>query len=108
MTDCKPFTIDIERVKRVNMDKAHGYWFSPGARRFFDSHHSSTAVQIGTKAYFVSSEQFHHDGHSQPRGYTVRVCNMTTGDIDAVGAFQHYDSSAQARAAIKKIVKEAS
>jgi len=102
------FTISIEQVKRAHEEIYHGYWFTDGAKRFFDSRWEETATLIGTKALFVSSDQFHDGAHSEPRKYSVRVCDLATGDINTVGEFQAYATAAQARAAIKKIVKEAS
>jgi len=102
------FTISINQVRRAHEEIANGLWFTPAAKRFFDSRWSDTATLIGTKAYFVSSEQFHDGGHSEPRKYSVKVCDMATGDIKTVGEFQAYGTPTQARAAIRKIVKEAS
>ncbi|MDO8690676.1 MAG: hypothetical protein Q7R39_11820, partial [Dehalococcoidia bacterium] len=61
-----------------------------------------TAVQSEDKAYFVTSEQF--DDRS-PRLYTVRVCNLSTGDIDTVGKFQGHATSAEARRAIEGLIE---
>jgi len=102
------FTISIDQVRRAHEEIASGYWFSTKAMRFFDSRYAQTATLIGTKAYFVSSDQFHDGGHSEPRKYSVKVCDMATGDIKTVGEFQAYGTGPQARAAINKIVKEAS
>ena len=101
-------TIPIEQVRRAHEEIYHGYWFTAGAKRFFDSRWSETATLIGTKAFFVSSDQFHDRGHSDPRRYTIRLCDMATGDIRTVGEFQAYASGREAQAAIKKIVEEAS
>lgn len=89
--------IDIWRVKNVH----RGHWFSPATMRFFSSRVAQTATLHNGKAYFVSSEQFRYDS---PRFYTIRVCDMRTGDIDTVGEFQQYRSSQQAKAAIRQLV----
>jgi hypothetical protein len=102
------FTIRIDQVKRAHEEIYHGHWFSVGAMRFFNSRWAQTATLIGTKAYFVSSDQFRDGIHSNPRRYSVRVCDMATGDIKTVGEFQAYASGREADAAIKKIVEEAS
>ena len=102
------FTISIDQVRRAHEEIYNGHWFTSVGKRFFDSHWAETATLIGLKAYFVSSEQFHDGAHSEPRKYSVRVCDMASGDINTVGVFQAYFTIAQARAAIKKIVEEAS
>ena len=102
------FTISINQVKRANEELAKGYWFSKATKCFFRSRYAQTATLIGLNAYFVSSEQFHYAGHSEPRKYSVRVCDLATGRIDTVGVFQNYDTSREARAAIREIIKEAS
>ena len=102
------FTISIEQVKRAHEEIYHGYWFTDEAKRFFDSRWAETATLIGTKAFFVSSDQFHDRGYSAPRKYSIRLCDMATGDIRTCGEFQAYASGREAQAAIKKIVEEAS
>jgi hypothetical protein len=101
-------TISIQQIRRANEEIANGHWFTPEAKRFFDSRWSDTATLTGLKAYFVSSEQFRNGAYSESRKYSVRVCDMATGRIDTVGEFQAYGTPAQAQAAIRKIVKEAS
>ena len=43
--------------------------------------------------YFVTSEQF---DYRSPRLYTVRVCNLETGDVDTIDEFQGYRSRSTA------------
>lgn len=94
--------IDIREIEKLNADKG-GYWFSPSTLRFFRSRYSQTATKVGNKAYFVSSEQFTDGERKDPRRYTVRVCDLSTGDIETVGRFQQYRTQAEANRAIKKI-----
>ena len=75
--------IDIQTVKRINEDRGK-YFFSPATMRFFSSRvaQCAYATDDNSRAYFVTSEQFTgSNGRSQPRRYTVRVMDMTTGDI---------------------------
>ena len=84
------------------VENAHGgHWFDASAKRFFNSRVAQTAELKDDKAYFVSSEQF---DYKSPRLYSVRVCDMKTGDIDTVGDFQQYETSRQAYAHIKRLV----
>jgi len=92
-------TISIQDVEKAN-DNHGKHWFDTGAKRFFRSHYAQTATKVGDKAYFVSSEQY--SARSQ-RYYSVRVCDLTTGDITTVGEFQQYHTSAQAQAAIRRL-----
>lgn len=91
-----------EIMEMWQVERAHrGHWFEPQAKRFFHSRVAQTAKVKDGKAYFTSSEQF--DDNS-PRLYTVRVCDLVTGDINTVGGFQQYETSSQARAAIKELI----
>lgn len=91
-------TINILRVQQAH----RGHWFSPGAKRFFDSRIPQTAILEDGKAYFVSSERF---DYSSPRLYTIRVCDMNTGEIDTIGEFQQYATSQQAYTGIRFFLK---
>lgn len=97
-------TIYIEDVKHAN-EKAGKYWFSKDTLRFFKSRVAPVAytTRDGKTAYFVSSEKFDHD---TPRLYTVRMCDLTTGEIDTVGKFQAYKSQAAATYHAKKLAKK--
>jgi len=87
------FTMD--QIKQANHE-AGGYWFSPGARRFFRSRLGRTVYR---GRYFVSSEQ-QDDNH--PRRYTIRRAG-DDGRISTVGEFQEYATRANAVAAIQNI-----
>jgi len=89
--------IDIREVERAHP----GHWFDVDTMKFFSSRVAQTATVKDGKAYFVSSEQY---DRRSPRLYSVRVCDMATGEIDTVGEFQEYETSSQARAAITKLV----
>ncbi len=96
--------LGIDVIQRLNKNKGH-HFFSPDTMLFFKSRAPQVAIyneksQPG-KAYFVTSEQF---DYGSPRYYTVRVCNMTTGDIDTVGKFQQYTTSKEAYRAINNIL----
>ncbi len=101
--------IDTYDLKLLN--KQHGFFFfEPGTMRFFASRVSQEAYLTEDKAlaYFVSSEQFKSSANwdydtRKKRLYTVRVCNLSTGDVDTVGEFQAYSTSASAHRAAKKL-----
>lgn len=98
---------DIDAIKRANAQADH-HFFERGALRFFDS-------RIGRAVYggrfFITSEQFHSSPSftglrfSNPRRYTVRVAN-DDGTIETVTTFNALESCAQARAAIRRILKD--
>lgn len=96
------YSIDIEQIKRLNQEKGF-YFFSPDTMRFFHSRTSTTALkrENGTIAYFITSEQREHDA---PRKYTIRKCNMKSGDISTVGNFHEYDTRMQAQSEMLKII----
>jgi hypothetical protein len=96
--------VDIQEIKDRNAERGN-YFFSPGAMRFFASRVARQAylTDTGSAAYFVTSEQFTPStGKPEPRLYTVRAIDMTTGDIDTcdpeagVDGFQFYTTRAAA------------
>lgn len=94
--------IDFRDIERANRDSAQHHFFDQGTTRFFRSRYPQTGVVKNNRAYFVTSEQFDYNA---PRFYTVRVCDLATGVVDTVGEFQQYQTSAQAQAAIKRIIR---
>lgn len=91
-----------ELMEMWQVERAHrGHWFDPPSKRFFSSRIAQTAQVKDGKAYFVSSEQF---DYKSPRLYSVRVCDLKTGDIDTMGEFQEHQTSQQAYKAIKALV----
>ena len=94
-------TISLETVKAAN-HRAGRYWFTPDTTRFFRSRYSEYAYKVGDRAYFITSEQF--DDHS-PRLFTLRVCDLTTGEVDTVGEFQQYRSRHLAEKAMRELAK---
>lgn len=101
--------IDIDDIKRINHDGGF-HWFDPSSLRFFDSRYAQSAYlnDEKTRAYFVSSEQFHgSDGYPGPRLYTVRVVDMETGRFGHdVGGFQGYKTRARANTAARKAAEQ--
>jgi|GEM_PF-6778247 len=84
-----------------------GYFFTPGAMRFFRSRIAQSCFQAdgSPRIYFATSEQF--DERSGRFG-TVRVLNTATGSIDQVGAFQeHANIRAAGRAAKRAAMRDA-
>ena len=100
----------IDELKRLYADKQHGYFFSPGAMRFFNSRVLPTVVVRDSDYFFVTSEQFVDSNyHAEPRKYTIRRMNKENGDIDTYPThdnFQTYASARQAWAAINRFIKE--
>ena len=92
-------------VSISKIESAHkGHFFDASSKRFFRSRISQDAYLTTdkSKGYFTTSEQFVGSRGPAPRAYTLRVCDMKTGDISTVGEFQAYVSGAQAkRAALK-------
>lgn len=101
--------IRIEEVKEAN--KKHGFhYFSKKTMRFFSSRVSDRAYKVGNKAYFITSEKNTHSirgGHTtlNPRKYSIRLIDLTTGNITTVGEFQEFDSKREAKAELKDILK---
>lgn len=97
--------ISIADVERAN-DRAGRRWFDPGALRFFRSRVAQSAYQASNSrlAFFTSSEQNPGglSGTRYPRLYSVRVADLDTGCITTVGAFQGYETGAQANSAAKR------
>ena len=94
-------TIGIDHVRLANR-RAGQYFFEQGATRFFRSRYPEYAYQAGERAYFVTSEQF--DNYS-PRLFTLRVCDLATGEVDTVGGFQQYRTRYLAEKALKELAK---
>lgn len=95
--------IDIEQVKQANSE--HGYsYFSPETMRFFSSKVSRSAYKIGNKAYFITSEQNKLTGDN-PRKWTIRCGDLTTGIVHTVSEFQEFNSHREAKKQLKQILR---
>lgn len=94
--------IDINDIKLLNKQKGK-FWFSPDTMRFFKSRVAQEAYVTNDDLYalFVSSESSPFD--KGKRFYTVRVCNMKTGEIDNVCDFKEYRSG---QGATNRAIKE--
>jgi len=100
---CGAESIDIVSMDAIR-NHARGHFFDAGANRFFRSRYPQTGYRKGSKAYFVTSEQFiGSDGHAAPRAYTVRVLDYGTGDVDTAGDFNKLTRS-QAHTQVKHIL----
>lgn len=77
-----------------------GYFFSPGAKKFFSSRVQTAPPYCGR--VFVTSEKF--DWNS-PRLYTVR-CIRPDGGIDTIEGFQAFTSRQSAHAYAKAYAAE--
>jgi hypothetical protein len=94
--------IAFSDIVRATGNSSHHHFFDAGATRFFSSRYPQSGIVKDNKAYFVTSEQF---DYKSPRLYTIRVCDMATGIVDTIGAFQQYRTSKLAQAAIKNLIK---
>lgn len=95
-----------DEIKHDALNNSTTHWFSPGAMRFFNSRISGNAYQMKSDPYvhlFVSSEKF---DYNTPRLYSVRSYNSLTGNVDTIGEFQEYKTSAAAHRAAKKLAEE--
>lgn len=96
--------ISIETVKRINA-KFGFHYFSRETLRFFSSRISTCAYQIGNKAYFITSEKNTFTANN-PRKYSIRVMDLTNGNIDTIGEFQEFNSHREAMKQLKQILAE--
>lgn len=89
----------MRRLREANAD-AGKFFFSRGAMRFFNT-------RIETKViggwYFVTSEQYSDE---TPRLFTVRKANEDGSEIDTIGEFQAYETKADAKSAIARLVDQ--
>lgn len=96
--------IDMSTIRAAH----RGHWFDPSSMRFFRSRVGSFGYLSAdrSRAFFVSSEQFaDHTGYRADRLYTVRVIDLSTGDIDDVGGFQRYASHRGATLAAERLAE---
>lgn len=95
----------LHQIKYAASTGKSPHWFDAGALRFFNSRISQKVYPVPGGAYFVSSEKFSRYD-SSPRLYTVRHCNLE-GEINTIGEFQQYETSAQAHGAALRLQREA-
>jgi len=88
---------NISEVKQANAD-AGGYWFSPGAMRFFKTRIVSGIIK---DRYFVTAET----GPSGVERYSARIVN-DGADIGTIGNFNSFCDIDDAKEAIKAHAKE--
>ena len=100
MYESKPVLKLGEYYGLENLRNAHsGHWFCPGAMRFFNSRLGSEVLPVPDGWLFTSSERF---DQNCARMYTIRKVDQF-GDVDTVGEFQAFSSSAAARRAMRKL-----
>lgn len=100
MNESKPVLKLGEYYSMQDLQYAHqGYWFSPGAMRFFKSRLGSEVLPVPDGWLFVSSERF---DDNTPRLYTIRKMDQY-GEISEVGEFQQYTSSAAAKRVMRRL-----
>ena len=87
--------------------KAGYHWFKPDTLRYFGSKvypdfykKSSTS----SKGYFITSEDKGFNDKS--KGYSVRVGNEKTGQVDTIGEFNQYSSKTEAKNKIMSLIKK--
>lgn len=75
-----------------------GHWFSTGALKFFKSKLPANAYETSAGVLFVTRET----SPSDITAFTVRR-QRANGDIETVGEFHSFPTSADARAEIKRL-----
>lgn len=90
-------------VTRAELKAKAPVWFSKSAMQFFQSVLHTGGYRVGDSIYFVTSEKC----LDEPRRWTVRVMDWTTGDITNIGEFQQYATLEEALTAMKNTIKEA-
>ena len=97
----------LEDEIRSRAQKNGSHFFDADTMRFFSSRISELMWEKGNDIYFITSEAdkgyIKHKGSI--RAYTVRKCTKE-GSIDKVSDFQEYPTLAQARSAIKEVLKK--
>ena len=97
-------TIPLSDLQNLNR-RSGFFFFSQDTTRFFRSRYPDEAIIKGNDAFFITSEKFvSSDGTSQPRKFTIRKANLSTGDVDTVGEFQQFSSKSQAEKSLNKIL----
>lgn len=106
MTETKVKKISIGEVKRLNKEKGL-FWFTQDTMKFFDSRIETNIVKVvKNKGYFITSEQFHDSGGSEPRKYTIRVVDLDTGRVNTVIDFNTIRAFEVAKDKLDEIIKE--
>jgi hypothetical protein len=93
---------DMDAIKSANARAGH-HFFEASSMRFFASR---VGQSVYGGRYFVTSEQFrdYSAGRVDARRYTIRECDLE-GHVRTVGDFQGFGTAAQARSAIKLILR---
>ena len=78
-----------------------GHWFDKDTMQFFQTRTPKYVMQIGTDAYFITSERY----GSNSRQYSIRKQD-DHGDIQTVGTFHCYTTKADAEEALAKLIGE--
>lgn len=81
-----------------------GHWFDRGSMKFFDTRIESKLMTRGSsgRQVFITSEQYHGDGYSAPRKYTIREA-LEDASIDTVGEFQQYSTLDDAKMGVRAL-----
>ena len=91
-------------IRKSNKD-AGFHFFDRAAMRFFDSRVESAPYKGPGGVYFITSEQFYGSVSSEPRKYTVRMFNTTTGEVTTVKPYNEIRHIEDAREAARKLAK---
>jgi hypothetical protein len=94
-------TISMDSIKSLNQSRGY-YFFSKRATRFFKSSYPKYAYKKDGYAYFVT-------GETNPSGetkFTIRKCNLESGDILTVGDFHDFNSRWEAEKEMKKYLEK--
>jgi len=93
----------IEDIQAAH-EKAGGKFFSPGAKRFFNSRIGENSWTDGKLWYFITTERF---DYKAPRLYSVRGWKPENPrNIETISKFQEFKTRARAVAFINELIKE--
>jgi hypothetical protein len=94
-------TIPFSHVRQYYANhQPTGYWFDRGSMDFFKTVLPSSAYETTAGVLFVTRET----NPSGEKRFSVRRQHVS-GNIDTVGEFHSYKTSAEARAAVKALDK---
>ncbi len=91
------FYYAIDQIKQANQENGF-HFFERDTMRFFKSRILS---EVYGGQYFITSEVEPFSG----RKYTIRKADLNNGDIETIGKHCQYATAAQAKAAVKRIIK---
>ncbi|SDB95235.1 DUF7447 family protein [Shouchella lonarensis] len=89
--------LTITEMKARNAAAGY-YWFSRGNMRLFKTKIETRPTKDG---YFITSDQ---PGNTDRR-FSIQLFDLSTSDVYTIGAFQEFATLADAKAALKTLLK---